>query len=263
MKTKLARGLSLPIKRLADWLDIELAEPLHARHYETVAEMLARSFDEEASVGEGDFDLVGRKELAILVMEGLQPEHRLLDMGCGSGRLAVHAVAFLGAGSYIGTDISPSMLAAAERRVAQQLPGSSCSVSWRMQPAGCFTVADASVNLLCAFSVFTHMEAEDTFRYLHAARRIMKPEGKLVLSCLPLRLPTARMVFLRQAEIPLAERWRNVRNVTTSVEQMEGIAELAGWQVLRWYPGDERCIRLPDSEQLVDLGESVCVLTVR
>ena len=41
-----------------------------------------------------------------------------MDLGCGAGRLAVHAVPTLIGGSYIGVDISQTMLKRAKARIA-------------------------------------------------------------------------------------------------------------------------------------------------
>lgn len=62
------------------------------------------------------FDLVGRLEIAVLKKEGLKPTHTLLDLGCGSGRLAAHAIPYLAGGHYIGIDIAPAMLDEAQKR---------------------------------------------------------------------------------------------------------------------------------------------------
>jgi hypothetical protein len=52
-----------------------------------------------------------------------------------------------------------------------------------------------------------------------------------------------------------------VRNVTTTYEYMDAIAELAGWRVLEWYVGDAERIPLrSDPSHLAALGQSICVL---
>ena len=64
--------------------------------YEALSENLAATdLSDEEIVGEGDFDRVGAIELASLREAGLQPSNVLVDFGCGTGRLALHAVPFL------------------------------------------------------------------------------------------------------------------------------------------------------------------------
>ena len=59
----------------------------------------------------------------------------------------------------------------------------------------------------------------------------------------------------------LAPRWSAVRNVTTTYEYMDALAELAGWRGVQWYVGDEERIPLrTHPERCVALGQSICVL---
>jgi ubiquinone/menaquinone biosynthesis C-methylase UbiE len=228
--------------------------------YEDLYEEHARVHDPDAAVGDGSFDLIGRIELSVLTMEGLRATDTLIDFGCGTGRLAIHAVAALAGGRYIGIDISRSMLDGAHRRIEAEVPGHSCEVSLIHQGGYRFPVPDESVDMLCAFSVFTHMEHEDCYQYLKSARRVLRPGGKLIFSCLPMDIEAARRIFVQSASIEISERWMSVRNVTTSRDFMEQIASLAGWRTLRWYPGDQATIRLIGTGDMHGLGQSVCVL---
>jgi ubiquinone/menaquinone biosynthesis C-methylase UbiE len=194
-------------------------------------------------------------------MEGLKPGDTLVDLGCGTGRLAVLAIAWLRKGGrYIGIDISKTMLSYARLSINQRIPSPLCSVEFLHQTSPIFSVPDKSVDMVCAFSVFTHMEHEDTYRYLRGARRIIKDGGRFIYSCLPMDLASSRITFEWQASMDSTDRWADVRNVTTSRGLMNAIARMAGWEPVRWYPGDEANIRLPDSSDMGALGQSVCVL---
>ena len=116
-----------------------------------------------------------------------------------------------------------------------------------------------SIDYICAFSVFTTWKAK-THSYLKAARRLLKPGGRVIFSCLPMRLTASRRIFLAQAEMSFDERWKGVRNFTTSIDHIEVIANLAGWEVARWYAGDEPSIRVALADQMLSLGQSVCTL---
>jgi SAM-dependent methyltransferase len=116
-----------------------------------------------------------------------------------------------------------------------------------------------SVDFACVFSVFTHLEHEDTYNYLLELSRVVRPGGKVIFSCLPLDLPVAADFFRQQAALEFGRRWAQVRNIVTSRDLMEAIARLAGWQVVRWYAGNEA--NIPDHHgQLHALGQSSCVL---
>lgn len=228
--------------------------------YEQLYESHARGVNIDEVIGHGDFELIGRIELELLKMEGLQPEHTLVDLGCGVGRLAVHVIPTLNGGSYVGIDISQTMLKRAKARIAQAVPNPPCSVTWMKQTTSQFKLPENSVDMMCAFSVFTHMEHEDSYRYLQDALRIVKPFGRFIFSCLPLTLPCSKEIFLNSAGLDLKTRWRYVRNVTTSVDYMEEIARLAGWIPLRWYAADEANIRLTNTGKMYAFGQASCVL---
>jgi ubiquinone/menaquinone biosynthesis C-methylase UbiE len=228
--------------------------------YERLYETHARAISDDSAVGAGDFELIGRLELGLLLKEGLRPTDTLLDFGCGTARLGVHVVPRLSRGAYIGTDVSDSMLAGAKRRLEHACPGAPCTVALAKQPSGRFALDSDSVDMMCAFSVFTHMEHEDSFRYLKDARRVVRPQGKFVFSCLTMSVPYARDIFLASADLAFAERWRRIRNVTTTTGMMDWLSHLAGWTVVRWYPGDEPCVPLADSDEKLCFVQSVCVL---
>jgi ubiquinone/menaquinone biosynthesis C-methylase UbiE len=184
----------------------------------------------------------------------------LLDFGCGNGRLAVHAVPYLQQGMYVGTDIAPTFLAHAARRVELARAGSSCGVKLIHQVAEQFDLPDHSVDVACAFAPFTHMEHEDMYRYLVQFKRIVRPDGRLVISCLPMNLPDAQPIFLSEAALDPVARWQRVRNVTTSVDLVNEIAALAGWSVVHWLPGDEGQA-LSTTGEMRRLGQSIVVLS--
>jgi SAM-dependent methyltransferase len=232
--------------------------------YERLYERLAQELPPTDSIGDGDHDLIGRIELSALLAAGLEAHHTLVDFGCGTGRLAIHAVPRLASGAYVGIDISKTMLAHAEAQVnllQRTKAESGCRVTWKLQTGVVFDLPPESVDFFAAYSVFTHMEHEDSYRYLLDAHRVVRPGGAFVFSCLTMDVPIDRIFFQRSAELSLEDRWRTVRNVTTTYDYMSAIAALAGWRVERWYKGDEKLIPLDGGDgELAALGQSVGVL---
>jgi SAM-dependent methyltransferase len=249
LKEMLPAGLRRSLRRLRS-----------TRSYEVLYEAHARTASPHQSIGMGDYELIGRIELGVLLMEGLKHGDTLVDFGCGTGRLAVHVIPRLEGGRYLGIDISKTMLAHARVIVGERVPSPPRSVEFLQQTTPDFPLPDKSVDMVCAFSVFTHMEHEDNFRYLRGARRVIKDEGRFIYSCLPMELDYAREIFEQQASLDAVERWGGVRNVTTTRELMDTLARMAGWEPIRWYPGEKPCIRLPDSSEMRSLGQSICVL---
>src|SRR5471032_314744 len=62
----------------------------------------------EAAVG-GEFVTIGKLERALLCSLGLADDHFVVDVGCGSGRLA-HQLAAFPELRYLGTDVVPDRL---------------------------------------------------------------------------------------------------------------------------------------------------------
>lgn len=227
--------------------------------YAQLYEAHARSLPRDSSIGDGDFDQIGQLELTVLQMAGLKPDSSLLDFGCGTGRLAVHAIPFLVGGTYVGTDIAETMLVHA-RELTASLTGPN-SVQFLHQIDENYPVPDDSVDVICAFSVFTHMEHEDSLRYLRAAHRVLRPGGVFVLSCLPIHLDAARNIFEASAAFDPDSRWKQVRNVVTSVELFETVTRLAGWDVVRWIDGAADPLPQPGTDETATFGQSVLVLS--
>ncbi len=74
-------------------------------------------------VGAGDFRAVGNALVEQLTLTaGLRPTDHVLDIGCGSGRLALPLTRFLRGGRYEGFDIDAEMIAWCRRAITPRHP---------------------------------------------------------------------------------------------------------------------------------------------
>ena len=64
------------------------------------------------------WDDIGRLQFEFLKHEGLEPRHRLLDVGCGALRGGVHFVRHLDPGHYCGIDANASLIEAGQHELA-------------------------------------------------------------------------------------------------------------------------------------------------
>lgn len=107
----------------------------------------------------GNWEAIGQLQLDFLEARGLRPEHKLLDIGCGSLRAGVKLVRYLDAGNYYGTDINESLLDAGyERELAPE------GLKHRLPRANLVTEGDfdfswcpVAFEFALAQSVFSHL----------------------------------------------------------------------------------------------------------
>jgi SAM-dependent methyltransferase len=142
------------------------------------------------AVGAGDFESVGRDFLRLFREAGLRPSDRVLDVGCGVGRMAVPLAGFLdGPGSYDGFDVSRADVAWCRRALSSRFPrfrfvhadvaNSEYNPRGRVAPAAfVFPYPDHGFDFVFATSVFTHLLPEAAGRYLREIERVLAPEGR-------------------------------------------------------------------------------------
>lgn len=149
----------------------------------------AYSLDDAArmAVG-GDFDATGLLLRETLIHHGLRKKDYLIDVGCGSGRLAKPLAEYL-EGKYLGIDVVPELLSYARNLV--QRP------DWHFELAAGLTIPeqDQKADIVCFFSVFTHLLHEESYTYLREAKRVLRPGGKIVLSFLDFRIDAHWRIF--------------------------------------------------------------------
>jgi ubiquinone/menaquinone biosynthesis C-methylase UbiE len=207
----------------------------------------------------GDYEAVGKLEFMLLKHLGLESGHTVIDVGCGSGRLAYQLRDYLH-GHYIGIDVVPDLFRYAQRKCGRD--------DWRFYaaPGTVIPEPDASADFITFFSVFTHLQFEETYRYLKDAARVLKPGGKIVFSFLEFRIPSHWNIF----ETSLMDsRPDKVLNQFMDRDGITGWAQRAGLAVQSLHDGDvlhiplEDNVRWDDGREMADmgcLGQSVCVL---
>jgi SAM-dependent methyltransferase len=124
----------------------------------------------------------------------LGPEDRVLDIGCGNGRLTWPMVEGLSPkGGYVGFDVSWPAIRYCRRRFGAERPDFEFHHidihNGVYNPRGvvaetetCFPCADGVITLAFANSVFTHLPIETIHRYLHETRRVLAPGGRAVFT---------------------------------------------------------------------------------
>ena len=153
--------------------------PAHAYGRDLSPEEIGRG-EHRAQVG-GLWEQMGRHQLDFLIAEGLRPDMKVLDVGCGCLRAGVHLVRYLEPGNYYGIDVNASLLQAGydvELRAAglqERLPRANLLhdgefEAWRL---------GVQFDVALAQSLFTHLPANLIRRCLHELARCVRPDGAL------------------------------------------------------------------------------------
>jgi SAM-dependent methyltransferase len=145
--------------------------------------------------GRGDFVRSGKQLQRVLQeVAGLRPDERILDVGCGPGRVARVLTDYLSdTGSYEGFDVIAENIDWCRRTIATRrsrfrfvhvnLFNDMYNPEGDIQPSKfTFPYPESDFDLVFAFSVFTHMLPSDVRQYLLEIYRVLKPEGRCLMT---------------------------------------------------------------------------------
>jgi ubiquinone/menaquinone biosynthesis C-methylase UbiE len=141
-------------------------------------------------VGDGDFRKIGQEFRRYFIdLAELQPNERVLDVGCGFGRMAVPLTNYLSPEvEYWGFDIVREGIEWCQKHISSRFKNfhfqhfdvynKSYNRKGRIQAKNfAFPFPDGSFDFVFLISVFTHMIPKDMDNYLSEIARVIKPGG--------------------------------------------------------------------------------------
>ncbi len=168
-------------------------------------------------VGSGDFEAVGEQFLGYFRdLGGLRPDDRVLDVGCGIGRMAIPLTRYLSAqGSYDGFDIVPHGIAWCSRRISKRfanfrfrlvaIRNSDYNPHGHIEAARfTFPYPDGAFDFVFLTSVFTHMLPEEVDNYLKETARVLAPGGRCFITWFLLTDESRRLIAQGKSTLPFA-----------------------------------------------------------
>ncbi len=146
-------------------------------------------------IGPGDFKKIGEYYLKVFIEHcSLKPSCRVLDIGCGIGRIAIPLTKYLNSkGSYEGFDIVKKGIDWCKKHVTTSYPNFKFLhidlkndlynlKTERTAKNFVFPYKDNDFDLVVLTSVFTHMLPDDVENYTNEIRRVLKVGGKCLVT---------------------------------------------------------------------------------
>ncbi|WAC60326.1 class I SAM-dependent methyltransferase [Brevundimonas sp. SL130] len=125
----------------------------------------------------GAYDQTGFLLVEVLERCGLKENMSVVDLGCGSGRLAKHLGLKYPNIQYLGIDIVQELLDYAQSQSPDHF-------HFVLNHTLKLPADDGSADMVAIFSVITHLLHQESFAYLKEARRVLRPGGRIVFSFL-------------------------------------------------------------------------------
>jgi SAM-dependent methyltransferase len=174
--------------------------------------------------GERQYKEVNEEFMRYFVeLGGLQPQHRVLDVGCGLGVMGARLTRFLvPPGSYCGIDIVRAGIEWGQQNITTRFPNfrfvhvdvfnRHYNPQGRLSPAEFrFPFSNAEFDFVCLKSVFTHLLPETIAHYLREIRRVLTSDGKCLATLFLLNDVSMDLIEKGKAAVPLPDEFAGCR----------------------------------------------------
>ncbi len=114
----------------------------------------------------------------VVHLAGLTAGESVLDVGCGTGTLAITAKWHVGrTGKVIGIDASPEMIARARGKAARTAP----DVDFQIAAAEALPFSEATFDVVLSTTMLHCLPEDARRRSVREMRRVLKPGGRLLI----------------------------------------------------------------------------------
>lgn len=149
----------------SDSHEIENRAPFWVRHYDLVVNLVTL----------GRTRAVHKQTLALVE---LNPGDAVLDVGCGTGALALEVErAAVPGGTIVGVDVEPAMIEQAQRRADKDQSG----VHFEIASIEQIPYADETFDLAFSTLMYHHLTDAQRDAGFYEVRRVLKPGGRFIL----------------------------------------------------------------------------------
>lgn len=164
-----------------------------------------------------------------LVNENVRPGFNVLEIGCGTGTMAILA-AQKGA-NVLGFDVSPHMLRIARDKFEAAGLGDNIELR-EMGVSGMDKFGDQRFDLVMSTLVFSELSPDEQNYGLRQACRILKPGGRIAIADEARPRKTSRRILHSTLRIPLLiVTFALTQTTTKAVEGLEARVREAGFRI--------------------------------
>lgn len=177
----------------------------------------------------------------LLDLAALRPDQRVLDVGCGLGRIARPMVRFLDpkAGTYEGFDVDRRAIGWCRRAYGRRHRNArfllADIIDPRARPGGAhpaskyrFPYDDGQFDLVIGTSIYPHMLETQTAHYLRESARVLAPGGRLFATFFVLDDGSRARMIAREATLQFLDPAEHVAVLSDDLPE-EGVAYDATW----------------------------------
>jgi SAM-dependent methyltransferase len=163
-------------------------------------------------IGDGDYEIIGQEFLKYFIeFGGIMPKSRILDIGCGIGRMAVPLTSFLSnEGSYYGFDIVEKGVEWCNKNISVRYPNFHFDhadiYNKSYNPKGkhnsseyVFIYSNDFFDFAFLTSVFTHMREDEVAQYIKEISRVLKPKGICLITFFIINNESIKLVENKKA----------------------------------------------------------------
>jgi ubiquinone/menaquinone biosynthesis C-methylase UbiE len=186
-------------------------------------------------VGAGDYLKIGEEFFKYFIeFAELKPNQKILDVGCGSGRMALPLTKYLASdGAYEGFDIVKEGIQWC-LKITKKYPNFNFHLAdiynKSYNPEGryksseyVFPYKDNTFDFIFLTSVFTHMFPDDIERYFSEISRVLKIDGKCLFTFFLLNVESLNLIRNEKSSLNFKYEFKNYSTIDKEVQE-EAIA---------------------------------------
>tara|TARA_R110000751_G_scaffold41702_6_gene97607 strand:- start:1744 stop:2529 length:786 start_codon:yes stop_codon:yes gene_type:complete len=140
------------------------------------------------------FNTIGNRFKDLLIeFARLNPNSDILDVGCGTGRLAKSLCSFLDGGTYVGIDVNKRYVKYCSDTYKRSnfaferidVNNGEFNPNGAIEPQDFkFPYKDSSFDISVSIALFNHMQAKSIYRYIAEMSRVLRPNGILFFTAI-------------------------------------------------------------------------------